>query len=110
MFKIAAKTTVTWPVTVNIPQDGGGTTKATMSVQFEKLSTSRMEELTNEREDLLKHAVVGWNEGAVQDEQGQPLAYSDEAKARLLEIPYVRTALFEALAQINQGRAAAKKT
>lgn len=109
MFKLATKNTVLWPVTVNVPADGGGVAKHTMSVEFLVLPQDEMERAAREGDDLLARTVCGWKDGAVMDESGQAIAFSDEAKARLLNIPYVRTALFAALAEINQGRAAARK-
>lgn len=109
MFKLATKNTVTWPVTVNVPTDGGKTVKATFSVEFEVKTAEEQERVVRENGDLLQETVCGWATGAVQDDQGTDLPYSDEAKAKLLSIPYVRAALFVALGEINQGRAAARK-
>ena len=109
MFKLATKNTVTWPVTVSIPADGGTTTKATFSVEFQVRTQEDFERIVREGADQLQEAVCGWKDGAVLDGEGQPIPYSDEAKAALLNIPYVRVALFTALHEINQGRAAARK-
>jgi len=109
VFKLATKNTVTWPVTVNVPANGGTTVKATFSVEFEVKTQEELERIAREQGDLLQECVIGWNDGAVLDESGQAIPYSDEAKAKLLSVPYVRAALFVAFGEISQGRAAARK-
>lgn len=109
MFKIAQKRRITWPVTVNVPQDGGKTQKASFDAQFEILSTEEIDQAIAEGKDILDVQLVGWSGAGVRDEQDQPVEYSEAAKKQLLGINYVRTALFNALTEINTGRAAARK-
>ena len=107
MFKLAQKRTITWPVTVNIPQDGGRTQKATFDGEFEVLTQEEAEQAVRAEKDLLEVQLIGWN--GVKDEAGEPVAFSEAAKKQLLDITYVRGALFTAIAEINNGRAAARK-
>lgn len=108
MFKVAQKRTVAWPVTVRVPQDGGRTLNATFGAEFDVLTTEEAEEAIRDGKDLLDVQLVGWD-GRVKDENDQPLPFGADAKKRVLSIPYVRQALFEALGEINSGRAAARK-
>lgn len=109
MFKVAAKRRLKWPVTVNVPQDGGRTQKATFEAEFELYTQDEVEEAIAANRDLLELQLVGWSEAGVRDEHDQPLEYSEAAKKQLLAVGYVRTALFAALTEINTGRAAARK-
>lgn len=110
VFKVARRRKVEWPVTVNIPQDGGKTTKATFTATFEVLEQQQIDDIVMGRgadqTDLLEAALVGW--GGVADESGNEIAFSPEAKKALLEITYVRAALFAAHAQLHRGEAARK--
>lgn len=108
MFKVAQKRTVSWPVAVNVPQDGGRTSKATFEAKLEVLTMEEQQQAVREGRDLLDVQLAGWNE-QVKGEDDQPLAFTPENKKTLLDITYVRQALFEALAEINSGRAAARK-
>jgi hypothetical protein len=51
--------------------------------------------------------VVGWKGYA--DHDGNEIPYSEEAKAQLIKIPYVRAALNLAYGELTAGRAAARK-
>lgn len=107
MFKIAAKRTLTWPVTVSIPQDGGKTTKATFKADFEVLGQDELLDITNEGKDVLERVLTGWE--GVADENGAEIPFNAEAKAQLLQIQYVRQALYAAYGELQNGRAAARK-
>jgi hypothetical protein len=107
VFKIAAKRLITWPVTVHVPQDGGTTRKASFDARLDVLTASEIEAALAEGKDLLEVQLVGWDKLAGED--GQPLEYSEELKKKLLDLNYVRQGLFNALTEINTGRAAARK-
>ncbi len=107
MFKLAAKKTITWPVTVHIPQDGGKTTAATFHAEFEVLDQDELNELVLEGKDMVSEVLVGWK--GVADEQGGEIAYSAEEKKKLIAITYVRNAILTAYGEVQQGRAAARK-
>ena len=108
MFKVAQKRTVKWPVTVNVPQDGGRTSKATFEAHFEVITAEEQQQAIRDGKDLLDVQLIGWND-QVKGDDDQPLAFSEAAKKALLDITYVRVALFDALGEINTGRAAARK-
>lgn len=107
MFKLAQKRQITWPVTVNIPQDGGKTQKATFDGEFEVLTQDESERAIREEKDLLEVQLIGWD--GVKDEKGEPVPFSEAAKKQLLDISYVRMAVFAAIGEFNSGRAAARK-
>lgn len=107
MFKLAQKREIDWPVTVNVPQDGGNTVKATFTARFEVLDQAEMEKVVLDGGDLWKRVLVDWK--GVADEDGTEIAYSDEAKEKLVKIVYVRNALSAAYGELQSGRAAARK-
>jgi hypothetical protein len=113
MFKIAQKPTYKWPVTVQIPTDGGRYTKATFTAEFRAMSQKEIDELVlagrdGDRDaDLCRELLVGWS--GVQDEDGSEIAFSDEAKDRLLNITYVRHGLLDAFFASITGAGARRK-
>ena len=111
MFKIAAKRSISWPVHVDTPIDGGGTKKSRFMGQFDVLSQDEQDDVVNGRHasgktDLLDVALTGWS--SLKAEDGSDVSYSDEAKAELLNLQYVRVALFRAYGQIQAGQGARK--
>ena len=101
MFKIVTTPTYTWPVTVELPTDGGKTEKATFDAEFKRLTQSRVDEIKKAVErgemtdaDLAREALVGWS--GVVDGDG-PVPYSESARDQLLDIPMVATAIVMAL-------------
>lgn len=113
MFKIAQNPTYQWPVTVHIPQDGGKFMKATFTAEFRALAQERIDAVIAEARggdsdaDLMSECLIGWS--GVADADGTDLPYSDEAKARLLDIPYVRAALATAFFASISGDEARRK-
>lgn len=109
MFKIEKALTVKWPVTVNIPRDGGRTTKATFNADFKLLEQDELDAVMEHGGDreIGCAVLVGWD--GVADDNGAPIAFSEDARDALLKIPYVRAALVGAYFQCASGREAARK-
>lgn len=58
---------------------------------------------------LLTEAIVGWPEkSGIDDAEGQPLPFSPEARADLLELPYAVVGLVKAYREAVEGKAGAK--
>lgn len=108
MFKLAEKKTLEWPVTVNVPQDGGRTTKSTFIALLEVIGKDEQDTIISAGESMAHRMLVGWKSG-VADAEGNELPFSDENRDKLLGIPYVLNAVYEAIGEINRGRAAARK-
>lgn len=108
MFKLAAVRRIKWPVTVNIPQDGGKTLSVEFDTEFEILSIKEHDELVGAGADLLTRVLVGWDR--MMNEAGDaPLEFSEEAKAKALDISYVRSALTLAYYEAAHGNKAKRK-
>ncbi len=100
MFRRKKDRTVTWPVEVYVPVDGGQFETQTFNARFLLLEEDpTIAELGNL--DRLSAAVVGWD--SVTDDDGSDFAYSPEARELLLRIGYVRTALFRAYIEASLG-------
>lgn len=115
MFKIdRQKTSYTCPVTVCKPVDDGKFQKGTFKAEFAYLEQDEIDEvLENARQgrdnaDLCARAWVGWKSDLV-DQDGAPLPYSEENKAMLLQIPYVRGAVLDAFVKSIGGEGARRK-
>lgn len=101
MFKIAQSAEYTWPVTVDVPTDGGRSEKSTFDARFKRLTQTRMDEIRKSISnaeindaDLAREVLVGWA-GVVDD--GGDVPYSEAARDRLLDIPMVSAAVVMAL-------------
>lgn len=113
MFKIAQEPSYKWPVTVYIPKDGGKFVKATFSAEFKSLPQDAIDRvLADIREgvadaDFAGECLVGWS--GVQGDDGSELAFSDEAKTKLTNIPYARNGVVAAFFESISGGAARRK-
>ena len=113
MFKIAQNPTYKWPVKVHIPADGGKFVTATFDAEFKALPQDEIDRIIEagrdgDREaDLTREFLVGWK--GVQDEDGSDLPFSEEAKAKVINIAYVRNALVTAFFDSITGNAARRK-
>lgn len=111
MFKLQKVDFFTWPVTINVPTGQDGTfTKRTFRVKFKLKTQSEMdaavEQLKANDVDILKDLLVGWPDGEIQDPDGNNLAYSEDIRDQLIDIPYVRTGLLEAYFKAANGQKA----
>lgn len=111
MFKIEPQKIVKWPVTVNIPQDGGRTRKSVFSAEFELLPQDEFSAIYREDggndEDLLRRVLVGWQD--VGDADGEAIDFNADAREMMIRIPYVRAAIVSAYLECSFGKAAARK-
>lgn len=124
-FKIVKDHRVWWPVSVPVPQDDGGVRKHTFKAQFLVLPKSRIDALQTEamaaierqgrgdetaRDDadfqgrVLREAVQDWKD--LVDDEDQTVPYGPAVLAGLLDVPYVRNAMFVAYGEASAGRRA----
>ena len=115
MFKIDKQAaSYTWPVTVQKPVDGGRFQKGTFTAEFVYLEQPDIDQvlenarLGRDNGDLCARAWSGWKTDLV-GEDGAALPYSEESKAMLLAIPYVRGAVLAAFVESINGEGARRK-
>lgn len=122
-FKIVKEHRVWWPVSVPVPQDDGGVRKHTFKAQFVVLPKSRIDALQAEvmaaierqgrgdetaRDDadfqgrVLRESIQDWKD--VVDDEGQLLSFDTAVLAGMLDVPYVRNAMFAAYGEASAGR------
>lgn len=107
MFKLAREREVLWPVTVNVPQDGGTVKKVDVRLRY-KLACRSDEgfKLGADQADALAERITGWE--AVANEDGTAAPFTNENLRAALDIPYFFQAALEGFVQASTG--AEKKT
>lgn len=108
-FVLSKSVTIKWPVTVEIPADGGKLDKQTFEVEFKKLSKSELEKFfEGSREDgatdvtLCCDIMVGWS--GVSEADGSHIPFSKEAVARVLDAePKIGAAIIGAFLESRTG-------
>lgn len=111
MFKIETPKVLSWPVTVNIPRDGGNTTQAIFNGKFRMISTGEFNAIYNNGgndEDLIRNVFVGWGSDLC-DESGNPMEFNEANLNLAIAMPYVRNGIVTAYLELSQGKKAAAK-
>lgn len=108
MFVLSQSPSYFWPVTVEIPLDGGRFDKQTFDGEFKRVPNSRflqiMEEIKSDETNdakVAREVFVGWK--GVQDSHGQDLPFSEGSKDQLLEVPSVASAVVKAFFDSRSG-------
>lgn len=104
-FKVAKVREVMWPVTINVPGDGGKSQVHKVNVRLEILGQDEADDIIygrTEEKDLLNRVLKGWDD-TVRDEAGEALPFDDETKRAFLQLPYVRRGLMEAYGEASVG-------
>jgi hypothetical protein len=119
MFQLAAKREILWPVTIQVPVDGGGVEKKEIQLRLRIFSRSEkatyLEQLRTAAStegatvmdvqrittDELASRITGWENVLAEDDQ--PAPFTPENVAALLDIECVFTAAHEALLAASQG-------
>jgi hypothetical protein len=107
-FVLKQSDSYVWPVTVEIPVDGGRHDKQTFDAEFKRLPQHRNNAIVDEAregsitdQDLCDEILIGWS--GINDEDGKPLPFSDKMKTQLLDIPGVAAAIVFAYISSLQG-------
>jgi len=91
-----------WPVTVEIPIDGGRFEKQTFDAVFKKMSRSAFNDLLDKGDEALVDGILeGWD--GIKDEDGKDLPFSQKNKKELLDDTYVMKAVIQAYADSIVG-------
>lgn len=111
-LKINQSATFWWPVSVNLPADGGRFEKQTFDVEFARLKVSESDRLvadivggTRTELDGFRDLVKGWR-GVLDD--GAEVPFTDGALQQLLEIPTIGPAILSAFKEAISGQARTK--
>lgn len=101
-LKIVKKTHVVWPVTVNIPQDGGSVTEHKFFARFRRLSEKEFNELSNNGGNT---AILKASLTAVGDTEADVEELTDTDKNELLTDTNYRVGLFNSYLRMDAGAA-----
>lgn len=104
MLRVTQSRQVWWPVTVNVPVDGGQTEPFEIRVLFELMDTHQVEahrQAGTPDVEVLASWAKGWE--GVADEQGNLLPFSPENLAAVARVPYIGRAMVVALLQASAG-------
>ena len=107
MFKINQSASFFWPVTVNIPGDGGKFEKHTFDAEFKRVSQSEIlamhedikADKTTDR-SFCEQVLVGWK-GITED--GQEVPFTPTTMAAVLDIPSVAASIVLAFQAAHSG-------
>jgi len=91
-----------WPVTVEVPVDGGKFKKETFTAVFKRMSRSAFNDLVEAGDDALVDQIIeGWE--GVKDEDGDEVEYNDENKVMLFDDPHVLRGVITAFTESITG-------
>ena len=107
MFKLDQSDTYAWPVTVQIPVDGGRYVAETFDAHFKRLTQQRLEQLRKDGiegritdMDFAREVMSGW---AGVTFGGADVAFSPSTFDQLLQRPGVATAIVLAFVSSQTG-------
>jgi hypothetical protein len=107
-FVLKQSDSYTWPVTFDIPVDGGRHERQTFDGEFKRLPQSRIteigeqikaEEITDST--LAGEVLIGW--AGVTDDAGKDIPFSQSALQQLLDVPMLAAAITLAYFESLQG-------
>jgi len=107
-FVLKKSNTYKWPVSVDVPVDGGKHERVTFDVEFKDLTQSRLLEIAELSAEgnltdveIAREVIMGWI--GIEDEDGEELPYSMTKRDELLDVPMMATAIAGAYLESKQG-------
>lgn len=109
MFKLAQSVSYFWPVTVEIPVDGGKFEKSNFDAEFKRMSSTEVKEFRKSLLDgsfasdeiVAKTLLIGWK--GISDSDGSELPFSETNKQKVLEIASTSKAVVTAFLESMAG-------
>ena len=97
-FVLKQSNTYKWPVSIEIPVDGGKHQRHTFDGEFRRITQSRVREMGQLIEagdlndvDVVNEVLIGWD--GIDDDDGNPVKFSKVALSQLVDVPLVATAI-----------------
>jgi len=97
-FVLKQSNTYKWPVSIDIPVDGGKHQRHTFDGEFRRITQSRVREMGQLIEagdlndvDVVNEVLIGWD--GIDDDDGNPVKFSKVALSQLVDVPLVATAI-----------------
>lgn len=108
MFVLSQSESYSWPVTLELPTDGGRYDRQTFDGEFKRLSQTRIREIGKQIEDgdvtdaeIAAEVLVGWS--GITDDKGEAIPFSAKALQQLLDVPMLASAVVLAYFASLQG-------
>lgn len=107
-FVLKQSDSYSWPVTFDVPVDGGRHERQTFDGEFKRLPQSRIREIGQQIESgdvtdaqIAGEVLVGWS--GVMDDQGKEVPFSQKALEQMLDLPMLATSVVMAYFNSLQG-------
>jgi hypothetical protein len=107
-FVLKQTDSFSWPVSFDLPVDGGRHQRETFDGQFKRLPQSRIVAIGKEIEageitdiELAREVLVGWS--GVTDDAAKEIPFSQMALEQLLDVPMLATAIVTAYFESLKG-------
>lgn len=107
-FKLSKTDSYSWPVTCELPIDGGEYEKHTFDVTFKRKTQTRITDISKQMDDdnvttadVARELVIGW--AGITDDAGKDIAFSQAAFDQLLDVPTVAVAIVSAFFRSVMG-------
>ncbi len=112
-FVLSQSDSYSWPVTIDIPIDGGRFDKQTFDGEFKRLPQSKIGPMVAELQkledlgdldritEITRDLLVGW--AGISDDSGKEIPFSQKALDQLLEVPFLAVAVLKAYMDSIKG-------
>jgi len=112
-FVLKQSDTYVWPVTFDVPVDGGRHERQTFDGEFKRLPQSKIGPMVAELQkledlgdlerftEIAADLLVGWS--GINDDNGKEVPFSQKALERLLEVPFLAVAVLKAYMDSIKG-------
>lgn len=107
-FILKQSDSYSWPISFDLPIDGGRHQRQSFDGEFCRLSQSRIREIGAQIEageitdaELAAEVLVGWS--GITDDAGKDVPFSQGALSQLLDVPMLATAIVSAYFGSLQG-------
>jgi len=112
-FVLKQSDTYSWPVSFDVPVDGGRHERQTFDGEFKRMPQSKIGPMVAELgrlEDLgeldriteiAAEVMVGWS--GISDDNGKEIPFSQKALEQLLEVPFLAVAVLKAYMDSIKG-------
>ena len=112
-FVLKQSDTYSWPVSFDVPVDGGRHERQTFDGEFKRLPQSKIGPMVAELQkvddlgeleritEIAKDVLVGWS--GINDDDGKEIPFSQKALEQLLEVPFLAVAVLKAYMDSIKG-------
>lgn len=112
-FVLKQSDTYTWPVSFDVPVDGGRHERQTFDGEFKRVPQSKLGPMVAELQkledlgeldritEIAADVLVGWS--GISDDTGKEIPFSQKALEQLLEVPFLAVAVLKAYMDSIKG-------